>query len=192
MGSGKTAYLDHEPKIGSMLCLAWEDNNGKVFIKPEGEMTASELFQFNPFILSDTYILVVNTESRITYTSVLPPCQTLDPSWTYKVVSVDAILGYITKRLMMGELDHRATFEQFAHDELEQTQDRLRFQTQKVAWLDEQMDCLQRRISELETTHANLTRLLLKSAGLYRLLRHLPAKLRPKAFDGFMEAMKSL
>ena len=190
MGSGKTAYLDHTPQISASVLLSWEENS-KPIVKADKDMSASELAQFNPFVRSDADVLVVDSERTIVYMSDLLPHKAADSAWTYKFVPMKAILEYITKKLTMEQLDERATSEQKARDELSElrgqncvlqgTCDRQKYQSA----LDN------KHYNNLALAYNELTRALTKSEGLHKLLECLPAKFRPKAFDGFVEAMGS-
>ena len=197
MGSGKATYLDHNPKISSSVLLAWEEE-GKLLVKADDDMKAPELSKFNPFVRSDADVLVVDADRKIAYVSDLLPRKTVDLSWTYKTVSMDAILDYITKKLNMEELDQRATSEQQARDELRELrgqnralQNSVDHLTAKANGLETDNDFLEERRATAVTAHNNLIGTLMKSEGLYKFLKRLPAKFRPKAFDGFVEAMDS-
>lgn len=197
MGSGKTTYLDHNPKISSSVLLAWEED-GKLLVKADDDMKAPELSKFNPFVRSDADVLVVDADRKIAYVSDLLPRKAVDPAWTYKSVSVEAILEYITKKLTMEELDQRATSEQQARDELKEAKGNLRVQANTIDHLTAKVDGLERDNSFLEerretavTAHNELIGVLMKSEGLYKFLKRIPAEFRPKMFDGFLEAMDS-
>ena len=197
MGSGKTTYLDHNPKISSSVLLAWEDD-GKVIVKADDDMKAPELSKFNPFVRSDADILVVDAERKIAYVSDLLPRKAVDPSWTYKSVSMDSILEYITKKLTVEELDQRATSEQQARDELRELrgqnrvlQNSVEHLTAKANGFETDNKFLEERRATAVTAHNELIGTLMRSEGLYKFLKRLPAKFRPKAFVGFVEAMDS-
>lgn len=132
IGSGKMAYLDHNTKVSSSVLLIWE-NDGKVFVKADDDMTAQELSRFNSFVRSDTDILVVDAERKIAYISDLLPRKAVDSTWTYKSVSMEAILEYITKKITMEQLDERATSEQWARDELQELQENLAWAEARLA-----------------------------------------------------------
>lgn len=123
MGSGKTAYLDRTPCISSSVLLSWEED-GKLIIKADKDISATELAKFNPFVRSDTDILVTDTDHKVAYVSNTLPHSAVDPVWTYKFVSTDAILEYITKKLTLEELNDKATSEQQAYDELQELRDK--------------------------------------------------------------------
>jgi len=183
MGSGKTAYLDHTPQISASVLLSWEDD-GKLIVKADEDMSASELGKFNSFVRSDADVLVVDSERKIAYISDLLPRKAVDSAWTYKSVPMEAILEYITKKLTMEQLDGRATSEQQARDELRELRDQNHVLQNSVGHLEE-------RRATAVTAHNELIGTLMKSGGLYKFLKRLPAKFRPKAFDGFVEAMDS-
>ncbi len=183
MGSGKATYLDHNPKVSSSVLLAWEDE-GKMFVKADDDMKAPELSRFNSFTRSDADILVIDAERKIAYVSDLLPRKTADSAWTYKSVPMEVILEYITKKLTMEELDQRAISEQRARDGLQELRGQNRV-------LQNSVDHLEERRSTAVTAHNELIGVLMKSEGLYKFLKRLPVKFRPKAFDGFVEAMDS-
>lgn len=198
MGSRKATYLDLNLKLSSKVLLVWEDN-GKIIVKADHEMKAPELSRFNPFVCSDTDISVVDADRKIAYVSDLLPRKAVDPAWTYKSVSTNVILEYITKRLTMGELDERATSEQRARDELQELQvenlglrDLVKRLEAKVGELKNEIYSIEGWNKKLDTIHERLTKTLMKSEGFYTFLKFLPVKLRPKAFEGFFEAMGSL
>jgi hypothetical protein len=166
------------------VLLSWEEDDGKLIVKADDNMSAAELAKFNSFVRSDSDILVVNTEHKIAYVSDLLPRKNVDPAWTYKSVSMDAILEYITKKLTMEELDERATSEQRMRDEMLE----LRGQNRR---LEIDNDFLEERRSAAVTAHSKLIVALMKSEGLYKFIKRLPAKFRPRVFDGFVEAMNS-
>ncbi len=197
MGSGRMTYLDYNLKVSSSVLLAWEDE-GKVLVKADDDMKAPELSRFNSFTRSDADILVIDAERKIAYVSDLLPRKAVDPAWTYKSVSMDAILEYITKKLTMEELDQRATSEQQARDELRELrgqnrvlQDSVDHLTAKANELETDNNFLEERRSTAVTAHNELIGALMKSERLYKFLKRLPVKFRPKAFDGFVEAMDS-
>ena len=116
IGSGKTAYLDHTPIESTSILFSWE-KDGKFFIKAKEDMAVAELSQFNPFLVSDTDILVVDSDRKSAYTTNTHG-NGKDPAWNYKLVSMDTLLMYITKALSLAELDEHATSERLVHDEL--------------------------------------------------------------------------
>ncbi|HEV8666598.1 MAG TPA: hypothetical protein VN665_01980 [Candidatus Paceibacterota bacterium] len=190
MGSGKATYLDHNPKLSSSVLLAWEDD-GKVMVKADDDMKAPELTRFNSFVRSDADILVVDADRKIAYVSDLLPRKAVDLAWTYKSVSMDAILEYITKKLTMEELDQRATSEQQARDELRELRGTVDRMSGELGRMLRDNDFLEERRATAVTAHNDLIGMLMRSEGLYKILKRLPAKFRPKAFDGFVEAMDS-
>lgn len=196
MGSGKMAYLDNTPYISASVLLVWEEDD-KLIVKADRNVSAAELAKFNPFTRSDADILVVDTEHKIVYIST-PFCGSVDPEWTYKSVSMKAILKYITKKLTMEQLDERATSEQEARDELRELRDQkcglqnlVDYLTVKVERLETENNLIEKQRAATNTILNGLTGALMKSKGLYKLLKRLPAMFRPKAFDGFVEAMDS-
>lgn len=122
VGSGKTAYLDLTPRLSTSVLLIWEEDD-KLIVKADKDMSESELARFNPFVRSYVDLLVVDLDRKIVYVLDLLPRKAVDPMWTYKSISMEAILDYITKRLTLEELDQRANFEQRACDELMQLRD---------------------------------------------------------------------
>jgi hypothetical protein len=169
-GSGKTAYLDYTPQLSCSVLLSWEEDD-KLIVKADKDMATAELARFNPFVRSEADVLVVDTNRKIAYVSNVLPRNAVDPMWMYKSVAMDTILEYITKRLTMQELDQRAASEQQARDELLELRD-------TVAHLVGETD--------------RMTKTLMKSERFYKWLERLPAKWRPKALTGFVEAMESL
>ena len=197
MGSGKTAYFDCDPKLSSSILLAWVED-GKLLAKADADMKVSELSRFNPFVRSDADILVVDAERKIICVSDLLPRKSCDPLWTYKTVSTEAILEYITKKLTMEELAQRATSEQQARDELRELRDQnnhlqhsVKCLTAEANGLKTDNNSLEERRATAVTLRCTLIETLMRSEGLYKFLKHLPAIFRPKAFDGFVEAMDS-
>lgn len=191
MGSGPTAYLEHNPKLSSKMLLAWRDDD-KVILKADDDLTASELSKFNAFVRSGTDILVVDPERKTAYVSALLPRDAVDPSWTYKLVSMDAILEYITRKLTMEELDGRATSEQRNRDELQELRGRNRDLQHSVDVLQSSHNLLEEQCATAKTVHDTLIGMLKKSEGLYKFLKRVPTRFRPKLADGFVEAMDSL
>ena len=116
-GSGKTQRLEHVSNAETHLGLFW-DEGGKTVAKSASDMSAGELDRFNSFILSSADILVMNALGRIVYSWSPTKVNAIDPDWTYKSVSIDSMLAYITKRLTLEELDSLAESEQEARDEL--------------------------------------------------------------------------
>lgn len=184
MGGGKTAYLDHTPRLSASVLLSWEEGNDKLIVKADKDMSASELAKFNSFVRSDADVLVVDSERKIAYVSDLLPRKAVDPAWAYKSVSMEAILEYITKKLTMEQLDERATSEQRARDELRELRDQNRR-------LEADNNFLKEHRATAVTAHNELIGTLMKAEGLYKFLKRLPVKFRPRAFDGFVEAMDS-
>lgn len=149
MGSGKTAYLDDTPLISNSVLLGWEEDD-KSFIRADKDMSAAELARFNSFVRSDTDVLVVDTDRRIVYAPDSMRSNNLDPMWTYKSVSMNTILEYITKKLTLEELDQRATSEQRARDELREIKEELGRMRAKVIWADTRHKELKTRVLDLE------------------------------------------
>ncbi|PCI28577.1 hypothetical protein COB55_03720 [Candidatus Wolfebacteria bacterium] len=116
MGSGKTAYLDNTTQISSNLLLCWREGD-KLVVKCDEDMSASELDRFSSFTRTNTSILVTDAGNQTVYISV-EPAEYIS-GWTYKMVSMDSILKYITKKLTMEELDKQAVSEKKAQDRLE-------------------------------------------------------------------------
>jgi len=192
-GSGKTAYLDYTPQLSTSVLLIWEEDDGKLIVKADKDMSASELARFNSFIRSDVDVFVVDSERKIAYSSFLPN-KAVDPTWTYKSVSVEAILYYITKKLTMEQLDERVTSEQRARDKVQELRETNRFldnENRRVMGRAEELFDQVRELQAKEEAHSRIIATLMTSKGLYKLLKRLPVKFRPKAFDGFVGAMDS-
>ena len=107
------------------ILLSWE-KDGKFFIKAMEDMSKAELSQFNPFVLSNTDILVVDSDRKITYITNTHGNGN-DPAWTYKLVSMETLLMYVTKAISLAKLDEHATAEQLVRDELLEL--RIQYQT---------------------------------------------------------------
>jgi|GEM_PF-2134411 len=205
VGSGKTARLDHKPRLSTLVLFSWMEN-GKAIVKSDTALSGSELAKFNPFVRSETDILVTDAEHRTAYVSDHLPRQNVDPAWTYKTVSMDAILEYITRKLTLEELGERATSEQKARDLLADTKAALAQSESTSAAYAAQISREQERFRQLQVNlstvleekqdikdaYWELILALRKSEGLHHLLSRLPATLRPSAFDGFTEAMSKL
>ena len=191
MGSGKTAYLDSKPHLSASLLLSWKDD-GKLFVKDDKNMSAGELAKFNSFVRSDVDIFVVNTEKKIAYVSDLLCHKIVDPAWTYKSVSMEALLEYITKKLTMEQLDERATSEQRAIDGLRDLRDVVDKMSREMSLSVKENDFLKKQRSTAITDYNEIIITLMKSERLYKFLKRLPSKFRPKAFDGFVKAIDLL
>jgi hypothetical protein len=123
MGSGKTAYLDSAPKLGSSMLLMWREGE-KVVAKTDG-MSPTELSQFNPFVRSGTSIVVADANRKIVYVAGTD-WGPLDPEWAYKKVSGNAMCEYIAKRRSLEELDAATEEEIRSRNELEELRLELR------------------------------------------------------------------
>ncbi|MDO8408430.1 MAG: hypothetical protein Q7S95_04395 [bacterium] len=117
VGSGKTRRLDYAPVFGSCIVLCWSEDD-KAIVKSSTDMSAAELSKFNGFTASATDIYVTSADHMTVYCCNPASFSTRDLKWNYKQVSVDAMLGYVTKRLTLEGLDAAAEGEQKARDEL--------------------------------------------------------------------------
>jgi len=115
-GSGHTTYLDGKDRFSLELLLTWWDN-GKLLVKAVENMSGNELSKFNHFIKSGTGITVLDGEKKTVY-FLGQLSEERDSGWTYKSVSGNDILKYITKRMTMEELDTLVTLTQAKRDEL--------------------------------------------------------------------------
>lgn len=190
-GSRGTAYQDHTPVLSTCLLLCWEDNS-KLFVKSDREMTAAELAKFNSFVRSDANILVVDTDRKIAYVSNALPRNTIDSTWTYKVVATGAILEYITKKLTMEELDQRVISEQRARDELRELHGRFNRMYDELGRMHKDNESLDKQLAAAVMSRKELIVSLMESEELYKFLKRIPVGFRPKAFDGFVKVMDSI
>lgn len=184
VGSGKTARLDYTPQLSTSVLLSWGEENGKLIVKADEDMSASELAKFNSFVRSDTNVLIVDSERKIAYVSGLLLREAVDPDWTYKLVSMEAILKRITKELTMEQLDEQATSEQRARDELLELRD-------QNCRLEADSNILKKHCVTADAAYNELVGTLMKSARLCKFLKCIPVKIRPNMLSGFIEAMDS-
>jgi len=105
------------PQIETCVLLCW-DEGGKSIAKVSDDLSIGEMERFNPFILSSADILVVNALDKVVYVWSPETVRPTDPEWTYKCVSISPLLGHITKRMTLEELDAAAESEQKARDKL--------------------------------------------------------------------------
>jgi hypothetical protein len=216
--SGMTTYLDHETKFDSCMLLAWEED-GKVIVKADNTMAPKELLRFNAFVRSGADILIVDSEHRTVYFPFLSDVKA-ERNWTYKGVSMDSILEYITRNLTLDELDERAISEQKLRDEiviLSQRVASLQISYEQLSLAnaslevegqlaDVQIADLEKVIAQLEDERdsekayrekaiglaLSVRESLSNSKALYNLLMHLPLWLRPKMCNGFIEATDTI
>lgn len=125
MGSGKTAYLDHKPKLDSCVLLMWQDGTMTI-VKEDSGMKPNELAMFNPFTRSGTNVTTVDANRKIAYVVSTERISPSDPTWTYKTVSGDAMCRYIAKYSTLAELDAAAEKEIAVRNELEELRETAR------------------------------------------------------------------
>jgi hypothetical protein len=118
VGSGSSAYTDRTPILSASVLLSWEEDD-KLIIKADQDMSASELARFNGFVRTSTDVFVTDVDHKIVYTSKVLEHDPADPTWIYKSVQMNSILEYVTKKLTMEELDQRAESEQQVLDEMQ-------------------------------------------------------------------------
>jgi len=184
MGSGRTAYLDSTPLISTSILLGWEDD-GKVFVKCDKDMSVAEFNRFNPFVRSDATIVVLDREQRVAY---FPDCfsqKTNDPDWTYKTVLVKDLLAYITKEITLEELDARATAQAEKRDQLEWMRSRLEDSECRLHAALSQYEYLSKKAGDWQNKAAKL---ICHTALLYDWLKFIPQILRPKRIADFTAA----
>jgi len=120
---------------------------------------------------------VVDSERKTTYISNYP-VSSADPAWNYKLVPMEAILGYIVKKLTMEQLDERATSEWLARVELaELKKENSRLLDVAANQFEKSLKLLQRNDKLAEAVNS--------ANCLWLLLGKLPAKIQPRWFKQF-------
>jgi hypothetical protein len=176
------------------LVLIWHEE-GKPKAMTDSNMSSEAVTQFNPFVRLSTDILIIDHEHRIAYCSDLTSHGPFDFGWMLKIVPMEAILGYITKRLTMDQLAEQTVFVRRPEDELRD----LRRLEEEIEELKEEIEAWKRAWESTEDLRSkevedriNVTVELEKSKWLYNILQRLPAWLRPKMLRGYYSAMDSL
>ncbi len=144
----------------SCLILGWKENN-KTVLKSDVDLSITELSKFNPFLRSKVDILVSNTDLKIVYLFNPSRLKNTDPTWTYRPVSMNLILQYITKRITMEELDKQATPKQEKRDELSELHGQIGLLRQELEGkrkIEETMDSMCKVVKGLNETIADLLR----------------------------------
>ncbi len=80
-----------------------------------GEGSVREFTACNPFVNHGPYLSVADVEKRVLYVTTAPE---MAAGWAYKLIPMDFILKYITKRATLEELDAAAENAQKARDDL--------------------------------------------------------------------------